>query len=59
MKRLCLLLVLVLMGVSAYAQTTQGKSSVGFNVGYGFDSKNATLGVDYSRTIITVPGLST
>ena len=36
MKRLCLLLVLVLMGVSAYAQTTQGKSSVGFNVGYGF-----------------------
>ena len=51
MKRLCLLFVLVLMGVSAYAQTTQGKSSVGFNVGYGFDSKNATLGVDYRYCI--------
>ena len=51
MKRLCLLLVLVLMGVSAYAQTTQGKSSIGFNVGYGFDSKNATLGVDYRYCI--------
>lgn len=51
MKRLCLLFVLVLMGVSAYAQTTQGNSSVGFNVGYGFDSKNATLGVDYRYCI--------
>lgn len=29
------------------AQNRQGQSSFGFAVGYGFDSENPTLGVDY------------
>lgn len=30
-----------------FAQTKRGDSSLGFNLGYGFDSQNATLGIDY------------
>lgn len=51
MKRLFFLLMFVFLGMGAYAQSTQGESSVGFNIGYGFDSKNATLGVDYRYCI--------
>lgn len=45
MKKLVVMLMLVLISVGAYAQ--QGQSSAGFTIGYGFDSKNATLGLDY------------
>ena len=41
-----------------YAQTQQGQSAVGFNIGYGFDSKNATLGVDYRYCITDAVRLS-
>lgn len=51
MKKLIVLLLLVVCGMGAYAQTEAGRSSVGFNIGYGFDSKNATLGVDYRYCI--------
>ncbi len=47
MKKLVVLLMLVICSVGAYAQVQQGQSSFGFNLGYGFDSKNATLGIDY------------
>ena len=48
-----MMLMLAVFSLGAYAQTQQGQSAVGFNIGYGFDSKNATLGVDY-RYCITV-----
>lgn len=51
MKKLVILLLLAVVSLGAYAQTEQGRSSVGFNIGYGFDSKNATLGVDYRYCI--------
>lgn len=51
MKKLILLIVMAVFGLAGYAQTQAGRSSVGFNIGYGFDSKNATLGVDYRYCI--------
>jgi opacity protein-like surface antigen len=50
MKKLLLLLVLF-VSFAANAQTHQGESAFGFNLGYGFDSKNAVLGVDYRYSI--------
>lgn len=48
MKKFILLLLLLTAGFSyASAQTQRGVSSLGFNVGYAFDTNNATLGVDY------------
>ena len=46
-----MMLMLAVFSLGAYAQTEQGESAVGFNVGYGFDSKNATLGIDYRYNI--------
>ena len=46
MKKFVMMLMLAVFSLGAYAQTQQGQSAVGFNIGYGFDSKNATLGVD-------------
>lgn len=51
MKKLIILLMLAVCSLGTYAQTQQGQSSVGFNIGYGFDSKNATLGVDYRYSL--------
>lgn len=40
--------MLAIISMSAFAQTQQGQSSFGFNLGYGFnDNGNALLGVDY------------
>ena len=33
--------------MQSFAQTNRGDSSLGFNLGYGFESENATLGIDY------------
>jgi len=49
MKRFIILVTLAVISLGAYAQT--GHSSFGFNVGYGFDTKNATLGLDYRYNI--------
>lgn len=49
MKKVIVMLLFAVIGLSAYAQ--QGQQSVGFNVGYGFDSKNAILGIDYRYNI--------
>ena len=46
MKKLVVLMMLIVCCVSASAQVQRGMSSVGLNLGYGFDSKNATLGIE-------------
>lgn len=38
-------MLLAVTSLRLYAQ--KGAQSVGFNLGYGFDSENATLGLDY------------
>ena len=58
MKKFVMMLMLAVFSLGAYAQTQQGQSAVGFNIGYGFDSKNATLGVDYRYCIGTFEPLS-
>lgn len=49
MKRILFSLLLVFVTLTVSAQ--QGTQSVGFNVGYAFDSNNATLGLDYRYNI--------
>jgi len=51
MKKVILLVLLAAVSLGSYAQTQQGQSALGFNIGYGFDSENATLGVDYRYCI--------
>ena len=58
MKMFVMMLMLAVFSLGAYAQTQQGQSAVGFNIGYGFDSKNATLGVDYRYCITDAVRLS-
>lgn len=47
MKRVLLTLMLGAFCLSGFAQAQQGVSSLGVNIGYGFDGENATLGLDY------------
>lgn len=48
MKKLIVMCMLAIISMSAFAQTQQGQSSFGFNLGYGFnDNGNTLLGVDY------------
>lgn len=48
MKKLIVICMLAIISMSAFAQTQQGQSSFGFNIGYGFnDNGNALLGLDY------------
>jgi opacity protein-like surface antigen len=49
MKRVVFAFVLMLLTLTVSAQ--KGTQSVGFNVGYAFDSNDATLGVDYRYNI--------
>lgn len=53
MKKACMVLLLVLVSSLdiASAQTGQGSQAVGFKLGYGFDSKNTTLGIDYRYSL--------
>ncbi len=51
MKRVIILSLLLLLGMTVKAQIYQGYSSVGFQVGYGFKTKNATVGIDYRYNI--------
>lgn len=51
MKKFVMILLLAVFSVGAHAQIVQGKSSIGFNAGYAFDSENATLGIDYRYCI--------
>lgn len=52
MKKLFMLIVMAAVSLGAVAQTDKGDSSFGFNVGYGFDSENALLGIDYRYNLI-------
>ncbi len=47
MKKLFLVLSMICLSMGVFAQTEAGRSSVGFNLGYAFDTENASLGVDY------------
>lgn len=52
MKKLIVICMLAIISMSAFAQTRQGQSSFGFNLGYGFnDIGNALLGVDYRYNV--------
>ena len=51
MKRVVVTLLLVVLSAGAYAQTHQGDSSFGLNLGYGFDTENFTLGLDYRYNV--------
>ncbi len=51
MKKLILILTLAVVSLSAFSQTRRGDSSFGLNVGYGFDTDNATFGVDYRYNV--------
>lgn len=52
MKKLVLLVLLAVVGLTANAQTKGGESSLGFTIGGGFDDiNNATLGLDYRYCI--------
>ena len=51
MKKLFLVALLAIISIGAYAQKGQGNQQLGFNIGYAFDSENATLGVDYRYNI--------
>jgi len=62
MKKMIMFLMMAVLAVGASAQTQQGRSSIGFNLGYGFDTENAVVGLDYryslTNTIRINPGLS-
>lgn len=47
MKKLVFLVLMAVISLGTYAQTQKGDQSAGFNLGYGFDKKNMTIGVDY------------
>lgn len=51
MKKLFLLLTMICLSLSVDAQTRRGGSSFGFNLGYAFDSEQATLGLDYRYSV--------
>ena len=47
MKKLFLVLSMICLSLTVFAQADKGRSSFGFNLGYAFDSEQATLGLDY------------
>ncbi len=51
MKKVMIVLVLAICSIGAFAQTQQGHAAVGLNIGYAFDSENATIGVDYRYSV--------
>lgn len=50
MKKLIVMLMLTLFSIGAYAQTQQGQSSFGFNLGYNFND----IGMLLSASIIVI-----
>ena len=53
MKRVVVMIILAIISMGAYAQTSRGMSSLGLNVGYGFDhTGNAYFGADYRYCIL-------
>ena len=58
MKKLVMLFILAVCSLGAYAQTHQGQSAASFIIGYGFDSENATIGIDYRYSLTNEVRLS-
>lgn len=51
MKKLVILFMLAVVGLGASAQTQQGQSALGINLGYAFDTENPTIGIDYRYSL--------
>jgi len=51
MKKLVILCMMAVISLGAFAQTQRGQSSMGVNLGYGFDSENVMIGIDYRYSI--------
>ncbi len=52
MKKLMIMIMLAICSIGTFAQTEQGQSSFGFNVGYHFNGNgNVLLGIDYRYSI--------
>lgn len=51
MKKFFVVLCMLCMSIGLFAQTKAGDQSLGFSVGYGFDTENATIGIDYRYNI--------
>lgn len=47
MKRVVVIVLLSVFSLGVFAQKHRGDSSFGLNLGYGFDSENVLLGIDY------------
>lgn len=58
MKKLIMMLMLAAVSLGAFAQAQKGASSAGLTIGYGFDTENATVGVDYRYCITDAVRLS-
>ncbi len=62
MKRIVMFFMLAAISLSASAQIERGRSSAGVTLGYGFDTENVTVGIDYryalTNAIRVNPGLS-
>lgn len=52
MKRVLIICMLAVISLGTFAQKQQGQSSIGFNLGYAFDSENVTIGLDYRYSIL-------
>jgi len=62
MKKFVLLIMMSVVVLGISAQNERGRSSVGFNLGYGFDTENAIIGLDYRYSLTNAirinPGVS-
>ncbi len=62
MKKIVMLIMLAVISLGASAQIERGRSSVGLNLGYGFDTENPIIGIDYRYALTNAirinPGLS-
>lgn len=62
MKKIVMLFIMAFVAISISAQNEQGRSSVGLNLGYGFDTENPIIGLDYRYSMTNAfrinPGVS-
>lgn len=51
MKKVFVLCLMAVLSLGVYAQSRQGQSSIGISGGYGFNTENALIGLDYRYSI--------
>lgn len=51
MKKIIMVMMLTVISMGVFAQTKKGDTSVGFNVGYAFDTENALFGLDLRHNL--------